>query len=197
MFDTRSMTPNHPKTSPSSFASDVLKLVGGTTFAQALAILAVPVLTRIYAPEAFGVAALSTAITGIVAVISGLRYELAIMLPEKDEDAANVLGLSLLIVAGMSALMGLVVWLGQEWLVRLLNAPGLAPYLWLAQIAVFLSGTFLALNGWNSRTKRFGRLSIARGQTGGGAPRSKLRGMLRAAALVVLVCRTAPKHVAL
>jgi len=34
--------------------------------------------------------------------------------------------------------------------------------LWLVPISVFLSGAFLALNYWNSRSKRFGRLSTAR-----------------------------------
>jgi len=52
----------------SSFASDVLKLVGGTAIAQALGILASPVITRLYGPKAFGVAALFTAITGIISV---------------------------------------------------------------------------------------------------------------------------------
>ena len=79
----------------SSFASDVLKLAGGTAIAQILSILASPIITRMYGPEAFGLSALFASITGIVAVVACLRYELAIMLPEKDEDAANLLALGL------------------------------------------------------------------------------------------------------
>ena len=52
----------------SSFASDVLKLAGGTAFAQALAILALPLITRLTAPEAFGLAARFTTIPIIRAV---------------------------------------------------------------------------------------------------------------------------------
>lgn len=55
-----------------------------------------------------------------------------------------------------------VIWLGREPLLQLLNAPELRPYLWLVPITIFLSGSFLALNYWNSRSKRFGRLSLAR-----------------------------------
>ncbi len=84
------------------------------------------------------------------------------MLPKKDEEAANLLGLSLLIAAAMSALMVPIIWLGGDSLLRLLNAPELALYLWLSPLAAFLGGVFLALNYWNSRTKRFGRLSLAR-----------------------------------
>ena len=75
-----------------SFAGDVLKLVSGTTLAQAIGILITPILTRLYAPEAFGTLALFTSITSILSVIACMRYELAIMLPESDEEAANLLG---------------------------------------------------------------------------------------------------------
>lgn len=84
------------------------------------------------------------------------------MLPKEDEEAANLLGLSLLIAAGMSALMVPIIYFGGDPLLKLLNAPELAPYLWLSPLTVFLGGLFLALNYWNSRTKRFGRLSLAR-----------------------------------
>lgn len=84
------------------------------------------------------------------------------MLPKKDGDAANLLGLSLLIALTVSVFLVPVLWLLQEPLLRILNAQELAPYIWLVPPAVFMSGTFLALNYWNSRTRRFGRLSIAR-----------------------------------
>lgn len=144
------------------YVEDVLKLVSGTTIAQLLGILATPVLTRFYAPDAFGLLAIFTAITGILGVIACLRYELAIMLPESDEEATNLFGASLFFTVLISLLTVLVVWWGREPLLSLLNAPELGPYLWLIPPAVCVSGFFLALNYWNSRTKHFGRLSIAR-----------------------------------
>ncbi|MCJ7443031.1 MAG: oligosaccharide flippase family protein [Methanotrichaceae archaeon] len=148
--------------SRAAFITDVLKLGGGTAIAQALSILASPLLTRLYGPEAFGIQAIFLSITGIFSVIACLRYEFAIMLPREDEEAANLLGLCLLLTTIISALFVPVLWLGQGKLLNLLNAPDLAPYLWLVPLAVFLSGIFVALNFWNSRTGHFGRLSIAR-----------------------------------
>lgn len=84
------------------------------------------------------------------------------MLPEKGEDAANLLALSLLLAVFISGITALIFWLIGDTLLSLLKAPGLEPYLWMVPISVLLSGIFLALNYWNSRTKRFGRLSIAR-----------------------------------
>ena len=58
------------QTKENSFGKDVLKLVSGTAVAQVLSILAAPILTRLYAPEAFGVLALFVSITSIINVIA-------------------------------------------------------------------------------------------------------------------------------
>lgn len=134
----------------------------GTVLAQALGILIMPVVTRLFAPEAFGVAAIFSSMTGIIGVVVCLRYELAIMLPDSNEEAVNILGVSLLSVIIMTSLSALIVWLGNEKIISLLHAPQLKNYLWLVPVAIFIQGIFLALNYWNSRTKHFGRLSIAR-----------------------------------
>lgn len=155
----RSMEPETTK--KNSFVGDVLKLVGGTTLAQALGMLVAPILLRFYAPKAFGTAEVYISIIGIIGVVSCLRYELAILLPERDEDAANVLAVSLLSVLIFTGLSAVCVLFAREPIVRLLNTPHLAPYLWLVPLALLANGVFLALNHWNSRTKHFGRLSIA------------------------------------
>lgn len=146
----------------SSFAGDVFKLVSGTTIAQGLMVLASPFLARLYTPEDFGTLAIYLSITSIVGVIACLRYELAIMLPESDEEAANLLAVSLGFSLIVTCLTTLAIGWGGETLLGWLNAPGLKPYLWLIPVTVLLDGVFQALNYWNSRTKQFGRLSIAR-----------------------------------
>jgi lipopolysaccharide exporter len=146
----------------SSFVGDVLTLMIGTTFAQVLGILVTPILTRLYGPEAFGLLAIFTAITGIVGIIACMRYEFSIVLPESDSEGANLLGLSLIITGLVSLSTIPVFWFGQGYIIQWLNAPLLGNYLWLVTIAVFVGGAFAALNYWNSRTKQFRRLSAAR-----------------------------------
>lgn len=145
-----------------SFASDVLKLASGATFAQVLGVLVAPILARLYGPEAFGVLRLFTSITSIAGVVVCMRYEISIMLPESDEEAANLLGVSLGFVILVSGLMALIVWFGRPLLLRWLRAPELGPYLWLVPPAVFVGGVLLALNSWNTRTKHFAHMSVAR-----------------------------------
>jgi len=108
------------------------------------------------------VLAIYTSITTILGVIACLRYELAITLPEKDEDAANVLGATLFFAVLMTLLALIVIGWGREFIIHLLKAPALGPWLWLVPPATFLAGVFLGFNYWNTRTRHFGRLSISR-----------------------------------
>lgn len=121
-----------------------------------------PVLTRLFAPEAFGVAALFASITGIVSIVACVRYELAIMLPKSSKEASNLLGGSLFFVLIITGVIVLIILCAADRIGQLFNSPELEKYLWLIPISVFANGTFLALNYWNSRTKHFARLSIAR-----------------------------------
>ena len=146
----------------SSFGADVFKLVGGTTLTQALSMLVVPILSRLYTPDAFGTAAVFGSITSIIGVVACLRYELAIVLPERDEDAASLLAASLFFVLAVTGLSAIPALFAYRPIVGLLNAPDLATYLWLVPVAVLANGGFLALSYWNSRMRQFGRLSIAR-----------------------------------
>ncbi len=157
--ETGDIPPNQKKSK--SFAADVLTLVGGTTFAQLVVLLASPILTRLYGPEDFGVWALFISITGIIGVIACLRYEFSIMLPESDEDAINLLALSLVIVLMTTIITIPLIYLFKDSLVLALNSPQLGDYMWLIPPFVLVSGVFLALNYWNSRTKHFKRLSFA------------------------------------
>ena len=148
--------------SSSPFVSNVLKLTSGSVIAQGLGILVAPILTRLFAPEAFGVAALFTSITGIIGVVACLRYEHSIMLPKTDEEAANLFGVSVFFVLVVTGISALVILFAGDRIAQLLNSPNLSKYLWLVPPTVFVGGVFLVLNYWNSRTKHFGRLSIVR-----------------------------------
>lgn len=153
--------PKSTHSGSSHFATDVAKLVTATTIANIITILASPILTRLYGPEAFGFLALFISISGIIVVISCMRYELTIMLPKSDEEAVNLLALSIFSVTVISVLTVPVLYFLGDVLLDLLGAPGLAPYLWLIPPFVFMSGIFLALKMWNLRSRHFTQLSVA------------------------------------
>lgn len=145
----------------SDFIGDVLKLVGGTAFAQALTVLVSPILTRLYSPEAFGVSALYITIVGVLSVIASLRYQLAIMLPEEEDEAANILALSLIVVFLVSILTVPLIWFDSQPVLHALGAPELGQYLWIIPLSVFMNGIFQALYYWVLRNRQFNSISAA------------------------------------
>src|SRR5690606_11727504 len=79
-----------------------LTLLAGSGAGRIIAVLSMPVLTRLYGPEDFGVLALFTALTGMLVPVATLRYVLALPLPRKDGVAINLLALNLGLLSGFS-----------------------------------------------------------------------------------------------
>ncbi|MBZ5681557.1 MAG: oligosaccharide flippase family protein [Acidobacteriia bacterium] len=149
-----------PSASRAGFGGDVLRLATGTASAQLIGLLAAPLIARMFSPSAFGALAIFAAVAGTVSVVSCLRYETAIYLPEKDEEAANLAVLSLCLVTLISAITGLLTWMFADVFFRMAHAPELKGYAWLLPINVFVSGTWMILNSWNQRKRKFGRITI-------------------------------------
>ena len=142
-----------------SFLSNLFKLTTGTMIAQVVGILLIPVVTRIYSPEFFGVAQLFLSIAAVLVVISSLSYHYVIMLPEKDEDSMNVFVLCIVCILGTSTVAGAIFIGFADWFGALFEMPLIADYLIWLPIFVAFSGLFVILNGWLSRKVRYGVLS--------------------------------------
>ena len=78
----------------STYVRNVLTTGYGVAFAQAIPLLVAPVLTRIYSAEEFGFYAYYASLTAVLMVLSTGRYEIAILMPEKDSDALSLAILS-------------------------------------------------------------------------------------------------------
>ncbi|MBD3404259.1 oligosaccharide flippase family protein [candidate division GN15 bacterium] len=145
-----------------SFVRNVAKLASGTVVAQAFGVLMMPVITRLFAPEAFGLLGLFITITGITGVVAAFRYEMAVMLPESEEEAAN-LALAALGLVILSAVFWLVVTMvaGPE-LLRLFDGEGMVGYLFVIPLMTLLYGGYQVMARWFSRLTRFGELAGSR-----------------------------------
>ena len=146
----------------SRFMSDVYKIVGGTGVAQLLIALGTPVISRIYSESTVGISTIFISLSLIFSIIASLRYESAILLPQKEDDGIQLLRISLLAIALVTLLSALGIWTAQDDVLRLLRAPALGPYLMLIPVALASIGIYQALNLWNTRTKNYWRLSAAK-----------------------------------
>lgn len=134
----------------------------GTTIAQAIPVLISPILSRIYTPEDFGVFALFMSIVAVIGVIATGRYELAIMLPDKQKSAFNILILCILLSLITSVLTFILILLFIDPIVVFFEEPRVRVWLYIIPIVVFFTGVYQTFNYWSTRHKTFNRNATSR-----------------------------------
>ncbi len=146
----------------SGLIRSITLLVGGTAFAQALMVLVLPILTRLYSPQDFSVLAVYASLLGIISVAACLRLDIAIPMPATDGEAANLLALALGFCLLVSVAVALPILLMPTTIAGWLHQPSLRAYLWLLPIGVLLAGAYSALQYWATRKKIFGVIAKTR-----------------------------------
>lgn len=139
-----------------STGRNVASLAVGNAAGLAITFLALPVLSRIYAPAQFGVLATYVALAALLGMLATLRYEFAVPLPTEHSEAATLLraGHRIVLVSGavtLAAAGALVAASQAKWL----TFDHSTLFLTLA-LMVPLAGEAAMLNYWFTRTERFG-----------------------------------------
>jgi lipopolysaccharide exporter len=145
-----------------SFFSHVFTLASGAGVSQGINVLGTLVLAHLIAPRDFGLFALFVTVVTFVSVIGGARYELAIMLPERDSEAANIAVLAALVAAGIAAASIPAIALLGAPLAKLLGDVRAEHWLWFIPPVLLLNGLGEIGRNWFGRTKDFRFVAIAR-----------------------------------
>ncbi|MDQ7813544.1 oligosaccharide flippase family protein, partial [Brevundimonas sp.] len=146
----------------SAFLRNVGLLTGGTVLAQGILALSLPVLTRLYSPEDFSLLAVYTSLLGLITVVSCLRFNIAIPLPEDDRVAMNLLLLALGAAALVALATAVPVFAMPGTIAALLGQPAIKAHLWMIPVGVILASSYDALQYWASRKRRFALISQTR-----------------------------------
>nr|WP_257227808.1 oligosaccharide flippase family protein [Acinetobacter sp. YH12075] len=125
-------------------------LVGGTAFAQILGVATLPIITRLYNPNEFGLFAMYTSILAVITVVGCLRYEIAIPIPKSDDTALSLVKVSMisliLVVLTIILILSVLYYLGEGYFQQ---------WYWLIPLSVFLTCIFNILQYWYIRKKNF------------------------------------------
>ncbi|MDM7926578.1 MAG: oligosaccharide flippase family protein [bacterium] len=146
----------------SRFYRNVMILMSGTALAQVLPVAALPVLSRLYTPEHFGTYGLFLTISTSLAVLATGRYELAIPLPRKNEDAFHLVVLSAVLTAGFSLMILIMTVFAREPVSRVLKNPEISMWLFGVSVSVLLLAGFQILNYWANRNNRYRDMAAGR-----------------------------------
>lgn len=122
----------------SKFVRNVLTVATGVAAAQAISLVFMPFLTRLYGPEAFGALAAFTAIINIITPLATLGYANAIVMPKTEEGANAVARLSLVSAAIVSPIVLIVIYAFQAQLASLAGLASEPNLVYLIPISLVL-----------------------------------------------------------
>lgn len=175
----------------SKLLRNILTVVSGTAGAQAITMAFMPVITRIYGPEAYGVLGTFLSVTLMLIPIAALTYPIAIVLPKRDGDARGLVRLSLIIAVLLAALTALLLQTYGSWLVEKADVAIIEPYLMLIPLVMFSGAALEIAQQWLFRTQRFRiTASVAVGNSLLFNSIRTVAGLIQSSALM-LVCTTA------
>lgn len=170
---------------------NIVTVVSGTAGAQALTLAFMPVITRIYGPEAYGVLGTFLSVTMMLIPVAALTYPIAIVLPKRDGDARGLVRLSLMVATLLTLLVAMVLGLFGDQITARLEIGIIQPYLMLIPLVMFSAAALEICQQWLFRTQRFRiTASVAVGHSLLFNTLRTVAGLVQSSALV-LVCTTA------
>jgi O-antigen/teichoic acid export membrane protein len=131
--------------------------LSGTALAQAILVISLPFLTRLFSPEDFGLYGVFVAISSVLGMIINGRFEIAILLPKLDDEAKSVYSISLLTCFVLSTLVAI---LGSA-ISFLFFKDYLILMLWVL-LAIVFQGLLQPSQRWLLKENNFKKLTISR-----------------------------------
>jgi O-antigen/teichoic acid export membrane protein len=137
------------------FIQNVFVVASGSAMAQVIGLLLLPIITRLYGPEAYGLLGSFLAITAILTPIAALTFPIAIVLPKNNSEAVSIILLSLKVVGIVVLLSTLILVIFHENVTELIQAESVSGYLYLVPIVILFSGLFAIMSQWLIRTNQY------------------------------------------
>ncbi len=144
----------------SNIRKDFFTLLSGNSLAQAITLLAAPILTRLYSPAEYGVLGSYMAIAAVFSTLATVQYSEAVLYAETDDDAATVAVLGFVISLLCTFIALFVVVLGQDMVSRLF--PELGEWLLLLPCSILLAACTSILTMWANRLGQYGKITKSR-----------------------------------
>lgn len=130
-------------------------LASGAGIAKVIGLLTMPIITRIYTPEDFGVLAVFSTAIFLIVPLSTLFYSITIPLPKTDGMAVNIVFIcSVMIVLIASILAMLFAFFGDS-IFGFFNMAVIADYWWILLIGIIAASFYELMTYWATRVKAF------------------------------------------
>lgn len=149
-----------------SSRNGVRTLALGMLTAQLTALLATPLLTRLYAPVDFGAYAFLLSLVAVIAPIAALRFDAAVVLPEHRDEAWQLMRMGARAAFGIAFLLAIVVWIARPFLFASSAMAGSAAVLHWLPVLLLGAALFQLGAAWCVRERAYATASRGRAAQG-------------------------------
>jgi lipopolysaccharide exporter len=125
-----------------------------------------PIISRMYTAEEFGHLAVFMSIAGFFIIFATSRFELALILPEEDDEAHALIKLSFLINLIISMLSFLLVYFFKDHISNYYQVDFSLTWVYLLPFIVFFSASFFILINYSNRLKNYNSQAISQAVLG-------------------------------
>lgn len=130
-------------------------LASGVGIGKAIGFLTMPIITRIYSPEDFGVLAVFTTAVLLVVPLTTLLYSITIPLPKTDGMAVNIVFLCSVLILLITGLLAVIFSLFGNSIFGFFNMEEIAAYWWVLIIGICAASLYELMTHWATRIKAF------------------------------------------
>ena len=129
---------------------NLARLTTGSVLSQAILALSTPLLTRLYAPDAFGVAALFAAAYALLIPLVTLKFDQVVVQPQSSRIAASIGALVMMLATVNCSILGLVFF---AWYVFSQGQHHLVFF--FLPVALWIGAAYTLMQQWSSRLSNY------------------------------------------
>ncbi|PYZ92583.1 polysaccharide biosynthesis protein [Salipaludibacillus keqinensis] len=137
------------------FVKNVIVVAFGTVIAQLITLSLLPLITRIYGPDAYGLMGVFMSILAVVIPVAALTLPIGIVLPKKSIEAIEIIKASIKISIIISLGSFIILLLFYKDIANILQIESVDILLFLIPLIILVSGADQIFRQWLIRNKEF------------------------------------------
>ena len=129
---------------------------------QLLSFIALPLITRLYSPEDFGIYSAVVSVAGVIAIFQGLGYQQAVVLPKDNSIAELIYNFCVSTTLTLSFLYLIIVLLVPEFIIANYVSSSFLEYKFFVFFIILFDGLYRCLLSVNIRNENYKIISLSR-----------------------------------
>ena len=145
--------------SKNNFFSQILVVTSGNVIARAIGIISLPLITRLYTSDQFGIFTTFLSYFTILSSITTLRYFVPVTIAKSEKEVGNLIKLCFSIAGVFFVISFLIITFFGNEISSLINEPSIQVFLFILPFLLLFKGIFDSLRSFVIRKQQFKKLT--------------------------------------